>query len=106
MLKPTSVSSITFCPAGQKPIDTYPDNFSEINASVVAMNSGNGKFARLGTALPSSKKSSNRCFALQRQNPASLLRKPDTASLREIRNVPGQIGLIGQLNYKTYSRLL
>jgi hypothetical protein len=36
MLKLTSISSITFCPAGQKPIDTYPDNFSETNASVVA----------------------------------------------------------------------
>lgn len=66
----TSVSSITFCPAGHKPIDTYPDNFSEINVSVVAYGFRQWYVRAACTALPASKRSSNWCLLYSCQNPA------------------------------------
>jgi hypothetical protein len=54
MQKPTSISSITFCPAGhQHAIDSYPHNFPELIPPRLRMNSGNGMFAQLSTALRS-----------------------------------------------------
>jgi hypothetical protein len=59
------------------------------------MNSGNGKFARLGTALPLSKGLQIGALLCNCQNPAVFYSgKSDTASLGDTGNVPGQIGLI------------